>query len=137
MSLHSDTLSWFWANQSALTLNAECREATNTNVIVFGSDDQTQGEPDQTQTYNLPHSREARPDSNLQSTTLKGSQTRLKPTIYYTQGKPDQTQTYNLPHSSGACYNHYTTDLIQIYMRKRPFCESKVCILLGAHYICS
>ena len=34
MSLHSDTLFWFWANQSLLFLLS--REATNTNFIVFG-----------------------------------------------------------------------------------------------------
>ena len=33
ISLHSDTLSWFWANQSWCLLN---REAANTNYIVFG-----------------------------------------------------------------------------------------------------
>jgi hypothetical protein len=40
MSLHSDTLFWFRANQSLLfLLNAACvlnGEATNTNFIVFG-----------------------------------------------------------------------------------------------------
>jgi hypothetical protein len=37
MSLHSDTLFWFRANQSLLfLLNAYSREATNTNFIVFG-----------------------------------------------------------------------------------------------------
>jgi hypothetical protein len=38
MSLYSDILAWFWANQSLLTLNAVClTEATNTKFIFFGS----------------------------------------------------------------------------------------------------
>jgi hypothetical protein len=40
MTLHTNTLSWFWANQSLLSLlKAACLEeklATNTNFIVFG-----------------------------------------------------------------------------------------------------
>ena len=35
MSLHSDTLFWFWANQSLLLL-LNAGEATDTNFIVFG-----------------------------------------------------------------------------------------------------
>ena len=52
MSLNSDTLSWFRANQSLLFLfYAACsREATNTNFIVFGL------APTRFQTQDLPHS---------------------------------------------------------------------------------
>ena len=36
MSFHSDTLSWFWANQSLLFLFVLSWKATNTNFKVIG-----------------------------------------------------------------------------------------------------